>query len=60
MKEDMMSKYMLILGGADLDKRSGNANLAPAMFERYLKWLQSIRQSEAYVGSYKLYERLGR
>jgi len=59
MKEDMMSKYMLILGGADLDKRSGNANLAPAMFERYSKWLQSIRQSGAYVGSYKLYDQTG-
>ena len=54
-----MSKYMLILGGADLDKRSGNANLAPAMFERYSKWLQSIRQSGAYVGSYKLYDQTG-
>jgi hypothetical protein len=59
MKEDIMSKYMLILGGADLDKRSGNANLAPAMFERYSKWLQSIRQSGAYVGSYKLYDQTG-
>jgi len=34
-----MAKYMLLLGGTDLDKRSGNSDLAPKMFEHFSKWL---------------------
>ena len=54
-----MAKYMMLLGGADLDKRSGNAQLAPAMFERYAKWLKSLRDSGQYAGSYKLQDQTG-
>jgi hypothetical protein len=54
-----MAKYMLLLGGADLDKRSGNAQLAPLMLDRYMKWLQSLRDSGQYVGSYKLQDQTG-
>jgi hypothetical protein len=58
-KEVDMTKYMLILGGADLDKRSGNPNLAPAMFERYFAWMKSLQESGRYVASHKLQDRTG-
>lgn len=54
-----MAKYMLILGGADLDKRSGNAALAPKMFERYLSWVRGLQASGQYVASYKLFDQTG-
>ncbi len=54
-----MAKYMLILGGADLDKRSGNAALAPKMFEHYMSWMRSMKESGRYVASYKLYDQTG-
>jgi hypothetical protein len=55
-----MPKFMLIAGGADVDKRSGNAKLAPVMLERYMAWIQGLRNSGRYVGSYKLYDQTGR
>src|SRR5215813_6448467 len=55
-----MAKFMLIAGGADVDKRSGNSTLAPLMLERYMTWLQGLRQRGQYVGSYKLYDQTGR
>jgi hypothetical protein len=54
-----MAKYMLLLGGADLDKRSGNAALGPQMFERYARWLRSLKESGRYLDSYKLYDQTG-
>jgi hypothetical protein len=54
-----MAKYMLILGGADLDKRSGNAALAPQMFERFSSWLSAVRQSGRYLDSHKLHDQTG-
>jgi hypothetical protein len=54
-----MAKYMLLLGGADLDKRSGNAALAPRMFERYSSWLNALRASGRYVDSNKLQDQTG-
>src|SRR5262245_34983167 len=54
-----MAKYMLLLGGADLDKRSGNASLAPVMFQRYASWLSSLRESGRYVSSHKLHDQTG-
>ncbi len=54
-----MAKYVLILGGSDLDKRSGNTALAPKMFERYLSWLRGLQESGRYVASYKLYDQTG-
>ncbi|MDB4970734.1 MAG: hypothetical protein JWN44_6423 [Myxococcales bacterium] len=54
-----MAKYMLLLGGADLDKRSRNPNLASVMLERYMSWLNSLRQSGQYVTSYKLHDQTG-
>jgi hypothetical protein len=54
-----MAKYMFLMGGADLDKRSGNAELAPKMFERYMAWMRSLRESGALVGSHKLRDQTG-
>ena len=54
-----MAKYMLLLGGADLDKRSGNAALAPKLFERFSSWLGSLRESGHYIDSYKLHDQTG-
>lgn len=54
-----MPKYMLMLGGADLDKRSGNAALAPQMFERFFSWLGELQQGGHYVDSHKLKDQTG-
>lgn len=55
-----MPKFMLIAGGADVDKRSGNSKIAPVMLERYLAWIQSIKDSGKFVTSFKLYDQTGR
>ena len=54
-----MTKYMLLLGGADLDKRSGNESLAPQMFAQFSSWLASLREGGHYVGSHKLQDQTG-
>jgi hypothetical protein len=54
-----MAKYMLLLGGADLDKRSGSAALAPKMFERFSGWLSSLREGGHYIDSNKLHDQTG-
>jgi hypothetical protein len=52
---------MLIAGGADVDKRSGNnPTLAPLMLERYIAWIQGLRASGRFMGSYKLHDQTGR
>jgi hypothetical protein len=53
------AKYMLVLGGADLDKRSGNASLAPQMFERYSSWVRALKESGQFLESYKLRDQTG-
>ena len=55
-----MAKYMLIVGGADLDKRSGNPALAPEMFKQYMAWIQGLRSSGRFVASEKLHDQTGR
>lgn len=54
-----MAKFMLLLGGADLDKRSDDPRLAPVMLERYMKWMRGLRESGRYVDSFKLHDRTG-
>jgi hypothetical protein len=54
-----MAKYMLLLGGADLDKRSGNAQLAPKLFEQFSSWLGSLKERGQYLQSHKLQDRTG-
>jgi hypothetical protein len=51
---------MLIAGGADVDKRSGNPALAPQLLERYMTWLKGLRDSGQYVASFKLHDQTGR
>lgn len=55
-----MPEYLLIVGGADLDKRSGNPDFAPRMFERYTAWMQELRRSGQFVDARKLYDQTGR
>jgi len=54
-----MAQYMLLLGGADLDKRSGNPALAPEMFRRFASWLSSLREGGHFVGSHKRHDQTG-
>lgn len=55
-----MPKFMLIVGGADLDKRSGNPQFLPAMLDRYMDWIRGLRQSGRLVMSEKLQDQTGR
>src|SRR5881628_2709415 len=56
-----MPTFMLIDGSADVDKRSGNnPKLAPVMLERYMAWIQGLRDSGRFMGSYKLHDQTGR
>jgi len=55
-----MAKYLIIAGGADVDKRSSNPTLAPVMLERYMAWLQDLRARGKYVASQKLHDQTGR
>ena len=55
-----MTKFMLIIGGADVDKRTANAQLAPVMLERYMRWIDGLRKDGQFLGSYKLHDQTGR
>jgi hypothetical protein len=55
-----MPKFMLIAGGADVDKRYGNPKLAPVMLERYMAWIQRLRERGQFLGSFKLHDQTGR
>ncbi|MBX6331270.1 MAG: transcription initiation protein [Gemmatimonadaceae bacterium] len=55
-----MPRYMLIVGGADLDKRSGNPEFRPQMLERYMAWLRGLTERGQFVESHKLYDQTGR
>lgn len=55
-----MSEYLLIVGGADIDKRSGNPEFAPRMVERYMTWIRNLREKGQFVDSRKLYDQTGR
>ncbi len=54
-----MARYMLLLGGADLDKRSGNPELAQTMLERYSVWVRSLAEAGRLRETYKLYDHTG-
>jgi hypothetical protein len=54
-----MAKYLFLLGGADLDKRGGNASLAPRMFERFSSWLNELREGGHFLDSHKLHDQIG-
>ncbi len=54
-----MPKYALLLGGADIDKRSGNPEMASLMYERFSAWLASLREKGQLVTSSKLRDQSG-
>ena len=54
-----MPKFMLLLGGADLDKRSGNPEFAQTMLEHYSAWVRSIAEGGRLRETYKLYDHTG-
>src|SRR5436305_1083294 len=54
-----MAQYMLLLGGADLDKRVNNPELAPKMFQQFSSWLATMRERGQYVASHKLEDQTG-
>lgn len=54
-----MPKFMLLVGGADLDKRSGNPELSPVMLDRYMTWVKSLTDGGRLLNSYKLYDQTG-
>jgi len=55
-----MTKYMLLLGGMDLDKRSGNRDRQGAILERYMSWMRSLQEAGLYVSSHKLHDQTGK
>lgn len=55
-----MPRYLLILGGADLDKRSGNPNFRANMLEHYAAWVRGLVERGQFVESHKLYDQTGR
>ncbi|HEY2513006.1 MAG TPA: YciI family protein [Polyangiaceae bacterium] len=54
-----MAKYMLLLGGADLDKRTGNPAVAPVIFQQFSAWVASLREGGHFVGTHKLNDHTG-
>ncbi len=50
---------MLLLGGADLDKRSGSPTYGPIILERYMEWVRTLNEEGRLVGTYKLYDQMG-
>ena len=55
-----MAKHLLILGGADLDKRNGSSSYAPILLERFTAWVRELHEKGQFVSSYKLYDQTGR
>ena len=55
-----MPRYLLILGGADLDKRSGSLEFRPKMLDRYAAWVRGLAERGQFVESHKLYDQTGR
>ena len=54
-----MAKYMLLLGGADLDKRASNPQLGPQMYDQFFSWLGAMRERGQYLASHKLQDQTG-
>ncbi len=55
-----MAKYVLLLGGTDLDKRTGNAALAPQIYEQFSSWLGGLRERGQHIQSHKLRDHTAR
>lgn len=55
-----MARFLLIAGGADIDKRAGSPTFAPLMYERYMAWIGELRLSGRLQSSLKLQDQTGR
>ena len=55
-----MARYLLMIGGADVDKRSGNPEIRPQLIERFMDWIREMQEREQFVESHKLYDQTGR
>lgn len=55
-----MPKFLLIVGGADVDKRSGNPDFRPVMLEQYMAWIRELNAGGHLIDSHKLYDQTGR
>ncbi len=40
-----MPRYALLLGGADLDKRSGNPEYAAKIYDQFISWMKWVEES---------------
>ncbi len=49
-----MAKFVLILGGADIDKRSGRGDIAPVILERYEAFVKTLVAGKHLVSASKL------
>src|SRR3982751_699468 len=54
-----MAKYMLLLGGADLDKRSQDPAFGPQIIQHFKDWLGTLQANGHYVTSHKLRDQTG-
>ena len=54
-----MAKYMLLLGGADLDKRSQDPSFGPQIMRHFQQWLATLQAGGHYVSSHKLRDQTG-
>lgn len=54
-----MAKFMLILGGADIDKRGGRSNFGPAILERYEAFVKRLTSGNHLVSHAKLKDMVG-
>jgi hypothetical protein len=54
-----MPKYVLIAGGADLDKRGGNPAFGRVLTERFMSWIDAIEKQGKLIGSIKLADHTG-
>lgn len=54
-----MAKYMLLLGGADLDKRAQDPGFGPQIIRHFQQWLGTLQASGHYVSSHKLRDQTG-
>ena len=54
-----MAQYLLLLGGADLDKRTVNPDLAPQLFQQFATWIAGLRERGQFVAAHKLQDHTG-
>jgi len=55
-----MPKYLLVVGGADVDKRGTDPEFFSVLLERYFGWVQQMHKKNAFVISHRLNDQVGR